>query len=67
MHRIVIIRDIPAINFKNLFVLKAGLIKTKRGDYWVEPSKHHPATDDGHPHIVFQKSIGKNKVCLKTK
>lgn len=46
---------------------KAGLLKTKRGDYWVEPSKHHPATDDGHPHIVFQKTIGKNKVCSKFK
>lgn len=26
------------------------------GDYWIEPSKNHIGDENGHPHIVFQKS-----------
>lgn len=39
-----------------------GLLKTKKGDYYIEPSKRHTASRTGHPHVVFQRSALKNKV-----
>lgn len=36
------------------------MLRTKRGDYFIEPSKHHDTTDAGHhTHIVFQRSAVK--------
>lgn len=36
---------------------QSGMLRTKRGDYYIEPSKHHRVNDAGHyPHIVFQRS-----------
>lgn len=33
------------------------MVRTKRGDYYIEPSKHHQVNDAGHhPHIIFQRS-----------
>lgn len=33
------------------------MLRTKRGDYYIEPSKHHQVNDAGHyPHIIFQRS-----------
>lgn len=40
-----------------LFNAQSGMLRTKRGDYYIEPSKHHKVNDAGHyPHIVFQRS-----------
>lgn len=33
------------------------MLRTKRGDYYIEPSKHHKINTAGHyPHIIFQRS-----------
>lgn len=37
-------------------MFQMGLIKTKRGEFYIEPSKHHAARTDGHPHVLFQRS-----------
>lgn len=38
-------------------------MRTKRGDYFIEPSKHHEVNDAGHhPHVIFQRSAV--KVCF---
>ncbi|KAG4065960.1 hypothetical protein HA402_006678 [Bradysia odoriphaga] len=34
----------------------AGFIRSSKGDYFIEPSKHHSATPDGHRHVLFQRS-----------
>ncbi|XP_069137146.1 A disintegrin and metalloproteinase with thrombospondin motifs 6-like [Argopecten irradians] len=31
-----------------------GLVRTSSGTYFIEPVKGHPASDTGHPHIVYQ-------------
>ncbi|CAO1378309.1 unnamed protein product [Diamesa serratosioi] len=38
----------------------SGYFKTKNNEYWIEPSKNHKLTNDGHRHIVFQRSSVKN-------
>lgn len=35
-------------------------MRTNKGDYFIEPSKHHTLTHDGHPHVVFQRSAVSN-------
>lgn len=36
---------------------QSGMVRTKRGDYYIEPSKLHRVNDAGHhPHIIFQRS-----------
>jgi hypothetical protein len=36
-------------------------MRTKKGEYWIEPSKNHPHTKQkGHPHVVFQRSAVKS-------
>ncbi|XP_055304525.1 A disintegrin and metalloproteinase with thrombospondin motifs 7 [Sitodiplosis mosellana] len=40
----------------------SGMLRTKRGDYYIEPSKHHQVNDAGHhPHIIFQRSAIKQQ------
>jgi hypothetical protein len=35
-------------------------MRTKKGEYWIEPSKHHGHSKNlGHPHVVFQRSAVK--------
>ena len=41
-------------------IFQSGSIRTKKNEYWIEPSKHHKLTNDGHQHILFQRSSVKN-------
>lgn len=53
------------IHLKLKFVdsFQNGIVRTKRGDYYIEPSKHHQINDAGHhPHIIFQRSAVKTTV-----
>jgi hypothetical protein len=35
-------------------------MRTKKGEYWIEPSKHHDHSKHlGHPHVVFHRSAVK--------
>lgn len=54
--------DAFCIIFFLLMRLQAGHLKTKRGDYYIEPSRRHRANHLGHPHVVFHRSALKFKV-----
>ncbi|XP_041764889.1 A disintegrin and metalloproteinase with thrombospondin motifs 7 [Anopheles merus] len=35
----------------------AGVLRTNRTEYWIEPAKHHPQGPNGeHPHVVFKRA-----------
>ena len=42
--------------------LQSGMVKSSKGDYYIEPSKHHSLTATGHPHVIFQRSAVPAKV-----
>lgn len=44
------------MNTNIFFHFQTGFIRGNTGDYWIEPSKNHVKQQNGHPHIVFQKS-----------
>lgn len=49
-----------------IYDIQAGFIRSSKGDYFIEPSKHHSATPDGHRHVLFQRSAVKQKVINQT-
>ncbi len=50
-----------------ILIYQAGFIRSSKGDYFIEPSKHHSAAaPDGHRHVLFQRSAVKQKVINQT-
>lgn len=49
-----------------IYVIQAGFIRSSKGDYFIEPSKHHSVAPDGHRHVLFQRSAVKQKVINQT-